>query len=59
MTAQELLDDLLWAKEKYGTLDVEIDVFLDGDRFNIDGVDIFEDGVDRHLSSMDLNTSKL
>lgn len=58
MTGQKLLDELLLIKEEYGTLDVEIDAFWDGSRFSIDDFDIFTDGVDRHLYSLDLNISR-
>lgn len=58
MTGQKLLDELLLIKEEYGTLDVEIDASWYGSRFSIDDFDIFTDGVDRHLYSLDLNISR-
>lgn len=56
-TAQDLLDELLAIKETYGTLDVPIGGFsyeLE-DRFPLHMLDVFTDGEDEHLHSIDIN----
>jgi hypothetical protein len=55
-TAQTLVDHLLELKEKHGTLDVPIFGYLE-DKHPIVYVDVFTDGVDEHLHSIDLNLS--
>ena len=57
MTAQDLFEQLLELKEKFGTLDVPLTLFSydDEDRHQIDCVDIFYDNGNEELHSIDLN----
>jgi hypothetical protein len=56
MKAQELLNELIAIKEEYGTLDVEIKIFIqDSDRLDILDLDAFTTGRRGELYSIDIN----
>ncbi len=54
--AEELLQELILLKQKYGSLDkVPVNAFVDGDRLGIE-LDIFTEGSnDEKLHSIDIN----
>jgi hypothetical protein len=56
-TAQDLLTALLEVKEKWGTLDVPINVFHSEDRHGITMLDLFTDNQikNERLHSIDIN----
>jgi hypothetical protein len=55
MTAETLLQRLLEIKADYGTLDVPINVWIqDSDRFQIAGTDVFTDGYEQLIHSIDI-----
>lgn len=63
MQAEELLQQLLAAKEKYGHLDVPVSVFIlsKGERTSVGDIDVFEDSIDgkskeQTIHSIDINT---
>ncbi|MFP8488797.1 hypothetical protein ACKGJO_06815 [Gracilimonas sp. Q87] len=56
MLAQEIKDQFDELFDEHQDLDVNVRMFIDHDHvYNIGSIDVFNDGVDQHLHSIDLN----
>jgi hypothetical protein len=58
INAQELLEQLLQLHQEHGSLDIPISIFVNGERMQIEDVDVFYDNGNKTIHSIDLNTKQ-
>jgi hypothetical protein len=55
INAQGLFEQLLQLHQEHGSLDIPISIFVNGDRMQIEDVDVFYDNGNKTIHSIDLN----